>query len=133
MATAQQIIDRAGGLLRIVDAAGDAVDATTSADMLTHLQMLISDWGEDGLIEIPAPSALSTELNVSPGTERALAYNLAADYSELVGKALSARAISVAERTRGRLVAESTVSRSANLRNQGMSVSYGRYNIRNDA
>lgn len=133
MATAQQVIDRAGGYLRILNAAGDAVDATRSADMLTYLQDMIAEWAEDAVLEIPAPSALSDDLEVSEGTLRAIAMGLAMEYAEVVGKALSPRFERQALRAKARLISYSTLDRSVKLDDGGMMVSSGRYNITTDA
>lgn len=133
MATAQQIIDRAGSTLKIIDAPGAAVDATTSAAMLTTLQDMIAEWAEKGVIEIPAPSALSDELDVSPGTVRALRYNLAAEYGADIGSPIDPRVIQMAKDTYGWLISQSTVSRELRLQDDGMMVSTGRYNITTDA
>ena len=133
MATAQNVIDRAGGLLRIRDGAGDAVDSTTSSDMLDYLSDMIYEWAENGILDIPGPSAVGDTLDVSPGTLRAIIYNLAADYGETIGKTLSNRAQTIAENTKQRLIAKSTVSMEISIRDGGLTSSYGRYNVRTDA
>lgn len=131
MATAQQVINSAGGLLRIVDSPGADVESSLSADMFTALQNWIAEMAEDGALEIPAPSALTDELDVPPGTIRALVYNLAVEYGEQVGKNVMPKVESIAKQTRDRLLARSTLSKQIDLGADGLMVSSGRYNINN--
>lgn len=131
MATAQQVINSAGGLLRIVDSPGADVESSLSADMFTALQNWIAEMAEDGALEIPAPSALTDELDVPPGTIRALVYNLAVEYGEQVGKNVMPKVESIAKQTRDRLLARSTLSKQIDLGADGLMVSHGTYNIRN--
>lgn len=131
MATAQQVINSAGGLLRIVDSPGADVESSLSADMFTALQNWIAEMAEDGALEIPAPSALTDDLDVPPGTIRALVYNLAVEYGEQVGKNVMPKVESIAKQTRDRLLARSTLSKQIDLGADGLMVSHGTYNIRN--
>lgn len=131
MATVQQVINSAGGLLRIVDSPGADVESSLSADMFTALQNWIAEMAEDGALEIPAPSALTDDLDVPPGTIRALVYNLAVEYGEQVGKNVMPKVESIAKQTRDRLLARSTLSKQIDLGADGLMVSHGTYNINN--
>lgn len=135
MATAQNVIDRAGGLLKIVNSPGAAVDATTSADMLTVLKDIVAELTEDGGLEIPAPSTLATTLDVGPGVIRGIAYILASDYADYTGRSLqdSNRVHTIAERERGRILGQATVSREISFHKDGLAVPSGRYNINSDS
>ena len=79
MATSQNIIDQATSLLRVrtsgVTFSTD--DANKNADVFTALKNLINEYGEDGLLNIPAPSAVTDTLDIPDGAVRGLAYNLA--------------------------------------------------------
>lgn len=131
MATVQQVINSAGGLLRIVDSPGADVESSLSADMFAALQNWIAEMAEDGALEIPAPSALTDELDVPPGTIRALVYNLAVEYGEQVGKNVMPKVEGIAKQTRDRLLARSTLSKQIDLGADGLMVSHGTYNINN--
>ncbi len=74
MATSQNIIDQATSLLRVrtsgVTFSTD--DANKNSDAFIALQNLISEWGEDGVCDIPAPSAVTDTLDIPAGTQRRL-------------------------------------------------------------
>ena len=133
MATAQDVIDGAGGLLKSLNTPGAAVDATTSADMLTVLQDLISQIAEDGGLEIPPPAAVGTSLDVSPGTIRGLKFLLARDYSMYKGKELlnAAMVMKEADQAMNRILGQTIVSRRVKF-NDGLGASTGGYNINTD-
>ena len=133
MATAQEVINRAGSYCRIVSSPGAAVDATTSADMLTVLQDMVSEWAEKATLEIPAPAALGTTLDVSPGSIRTLALNLAVNYFQILGKPLDQWIFSAAEKGLDYLEARKDLMRELSLGSDGMpGISNGNYNINSD-
>ena len=83
MATSQNIIDQATSLLRVrtsgVTFSTD--DSNKNADVFIALKNLINEYGEDGLLNIPAPSAVGDTLDIPDGAVRGLAYNLAVEVS----------------------------------------------------
>lgn len=99
--------------------------------MFAALQNWIAEMAEDGALEIPAPSALTDDLDVPPGTIRALVYNLAVEYGEQVGKNVMPKVEGIAKQTRDRLLARSTLSKQIDLGADGLMVSHGTYNINN--
>lgn len=105
-----------------------------SSDMLKILQDIIAELTEDGGMEIPVPSAVGTSLDISPGTIRGLAYILAYDYADDIGKELSltSRIAVKAKEARNRLKGKSTVSREISFENDGLAVPRGQYNINSD-
>ncbi len=134
MATAQNVINLAGSLLRIVASPGAAVDATTSADMLVHLQGLIGVWSEKALVEIPPPSAVGTTMSESPGVLDAVSYGLAVRYGEAVGKQVSPTLYREATDLESWLGGRKTTRMEQSLTADGMpAVSRGRYNISSDS
>ena len=134
MATAQEVINRAGSYIRIVSSPGAAVDATTSADMLTHLGDLISIWSEKGLTEIPAPATLGTTLDESPGMISCIAMNLALIYGQVIGKQPDLWLVSQAKEYMRYYMARKTVVAKLSLHKDGFpGLSPGKYNIANDS
>ena len=134
MATAQTVINMAGSLGRIVNSPGAAVDATTSADMLKHLQGMLGRWSEDGVVEIPPPDALSDTLDESPGALDAISTNLAVRYGQAVGKTLDLWLLSQAKDDKAWLTGRKTLEVEVSLSADGMpSVGRGRYNINTDS
>ena len=134
MATAQEIIDRSYRRLGMSNAPDAAADATVSAGMLVVLQDLIAEWTEDGLLEIPAPSLLADELDITPGQIRALELYLAFEYSDHTGKQISSKMQRMALSAKTRLTGQATVSREIDLSAGGMpNVSRGKYDINTDS
>ncbi len=83
MATSQNIIDQATSLLRVrtsgVTFSTD--DSNKNADVFIALKNLINEYGEDGLLNICAPSAFGYTLDIADCAARELAYNLAVEVS----------------------------------------------------
>lgn len=108
MATPQNIIDRATALIRVrtsgVTFSTD--DANKNTDVFESLQNLIYEWGEDGLMSIPAPSTLTETLDVPHGTIRALNYNLAVEICGDFGIDPSPVVFKIADETKDRLEAD---------------------------
>jgi hypothetical protein len=134
MATAQNIIDTAGSYIRIVSAPGAPVDATTSADMLKHLQGMLGLWSEKGLVEIPPPATLGTDIDESPGAIEAIAQNLAVQYGTPVGKPPDLVLVSEAKANKSWLGNRKTINREISMAKDGMhGTARGRYNIQTDS
>lgn len=111
MATAQDVLNRAAGLLNLLvpGTAFSSTDSSLNAEGLEILQNMIAEWGEDGLVDIPVPASTATTLAVPAGAIRALAYNLAIDWGAEIGKALDPRVARIAAETRSRLAGQSDV------------------------
>ena len=131
MATSQNIIDQATSLLRVrtsgVTFSTD--DANKNSDAFIALQNLISEWGEDGVCNIPAPSVVTDTLDIPAGTQRALAYNLAVEISSEFGIDPSAVVFKIAEDTKDRLEADITIDMSVDM--SDLAFTY-KYNIIDD-
>jgi len=117
MATPQNIIDRATSLIRVrtsgVTFSTD--DANKNSDVFESLQNLISEWGEDGLMNIPAPSTLTETLDIPNGTIRALDYNLAVEICGDFGIEPSPVVFKIAEDTKDRLEADIAIDISVDM------------------
>ena len=117
MATPQNIIDRATSLIRVrtsgVTFSTD--DANKNSDVFESLQNLISEWGEDGLMNIPAPSTLTEPLDIPNGTIRALDYNLAVEICGDFGIEPSPVVFKIAEDTKDRLEADIAIDISVDM------------------
>ena len=117
MATPQNIIDRATSLIRVrtsgVTFSTD--DANKNSDVFEALQNLISEWGEDGLMNIPAPSTLTETLDIPNGTIRALDYNLAVEICGDFGIEPSPVVFKIAEDTKDRLEADIAIDISVDM------------------
>jgi len=117
MATPQNIIDRATSLIRVrtsgVTFSTD--DANKNSDTFEALQNLISEWGEDGLMNIPAPSTLTETLDIPNGTIRALDYNLAVEICGDFGIEPSPVVFKIAEDTKDRLEADIAIDISVDM------------------
>jgi len=114
MATSQNIIDQATSLLRVrtsgVTFSTD--DSNKNADVFIALQNLINEYGEDGLLNIPAPSAVGDTLDIPDGAVRGLAYNLAVEVSAQFGIDPSPVVFEIASDTKNRLESEITLDLS---------------------
>lgn len=126
MATSQTIIDRATGILRVRGAGVSFSSNAKNSDVFLALQNLISEWVEDSVLNIPAPSALGDTLDIPPGTERALAYNLAVEVASDLGKQPTPFVANIAEQTKDRLEADITLDISVDM--SDLSFAH-RYNI----
>ena len=117
MATPQNIIDRATSLIRVrtsgVTFSTD--DANKNSDVVESLQNLISEWGEDGLMNIPAPSTLTETLDIPNGTIRALDYNLAVEICGDFGIEPSPVVFKIAEDTKDRLEGDIAIDISVDM------------------
>jgi hypothetical protein len=117
MATPQNIIDRATSLIRVrtsgVTFSTD--DANKNADVFESLQNLIYEWGEDGMMSIPAPATLTETLDVPHGTIRALNYNLAVEICGDFGIEPSPVVFKIAEDTKDRLEADIAIDISVDM------------------
>ena len=114
MATSQNIIDQATSLLRVrtsgVTFSTD--DSNKNADVFIALQNLINEYGEDGLLNIPAPSAVGDTLDIPAGAVRGLAYNLAVEVSAEFGIDPAPVVFEIASDTKNRLESEITLDLS---------------------
>ena len=133
MATSQNIIDQATSLLRVrtsgVTFSTD--DANKNTDVFTALKNLINEYGEDGLLNIPAPSAVTDTLDIPDGAVRGLAYNLAVEVSAEFGLDPTPIVLQIAQETKDRLEADITLDIA--VRAPDMRWSQGRYNIDTDS
>lgn len=132
MATSQNIIDAATSLIRVrtsgVTFSTD--DSNKNTDAFTSLKNLINEYGEDGLLAIPAPSALGDTLDIPDGAVRALEYNLAIDISPQFGIDPAPIVNQVAQETKDRLEADITLDISVDM--SDLRFTYGKYNITDD-
>ena len=114
MATSQNIIDQATSLLRVrtsgVTFSTD--DANKNADVFIALKNLINEYGEDGLLNIPAPSAVGDTLDIPDGAVRGLVYNLAVEVSAEFGIDPTPVVFEIASETKNRLESEITLDLS---------------------
>jgi hypothetical protein len=114
MATSQNIIDQATSLLRVrtsgVTFSTD--DANKNADVFIALKNLINEYGEDGLLNIPAPSAVGDTLDIPDGAVRGLTYNLAVEVSAEFGIDPTPVVFEIASETKNRLESEITLDLS---------------------
>jgi len=114
MATSQNIIDQATSLLRVrtsgVTFSTD--DANKNADVFIALKNLINEYGEDGLLNIPAPSAVGDTLDIPDGAVRGLTYNLAVEVSAEFGIDPAPVVFEIASDTKNRLESEITLDLS---------------------
>jgi len=114
MATSQNIIDQATSLLRVrtsgVTFSTD--DSNKNADIFIALKNLINEYGEDGLLNIPAPSAVGDTLDIPDGAVRGLVYNLAVEVSAEFGIDPAPVVFEIASDTKNRLESEITLDLS---------------------
>lgn len=117
MTTPQTIIDRATSILRVrtsgVTFSTD--DANKNADCFTALQEMISEWGEDGIVDIPAPSTLTEDLSIPEGSARALAWNLASEVGSEFGRPADQVILGQAKATKDRLRAQTDMDISIDM------------------
>lgn len=134
MATPQNIIDRATSLIRVrtsgVTFSTD--DANKNADVFTALQNMISEWGEDGLCNIPAPTSLTETLDVPHGTIRALGYNLAVEISGDFGIDPSPVVFNIAQETKNRLEGEISIDISVDMSDLAFTFKQNNYDVNTD-
>ena len=132
MATSQNIIDAATSLIRVrtsgVTFSTD--DSNKNTDVFTALKNLINEYGEDGLLAIPAPSSLSATLDIPNGAVRALEFNLAVDISPQFGIDPSPGVAAVAAETKDRLEADITLDISVDM--SDLRFTHGKYNVTDD-
>ena len=132
MATSQNIIDAATSLIRVrtsgVTFSTD--DSNKNTDVFTALKNLINEYGEDGLLAIPAPSSLSATLDIPNGAVRALEFNLAVDFSPEFGIDPSPVVAAVAAETKERLEADITLDISVDM--SDLRFTHGKYNVTDD-
>ena len=133
MATSQNIIDQATSLLRVrtsgVTFSTD--DSNKNTDLFTALKNMINEYGEDGLLNIPAPSAVTDTLDIPSGAVRGLAYNLAVEVSAEFGIDPAPVVFEIAKETKDRLESDIAIDISVNTNDLGWS--YGKYNINTDS
>ena len=114
MAASQNIIDQATSLLRVrtsgVTFSTD--DSNKNADVFIALKNLINEYGEDGLLNIPAPSAVGDTLDIPDGAVRGLACNLAVEVSAEFGIDPTPVVFEIASETKNRLESEITLDLS---------------------
>ena len=132
MATSQNIIDAATSLIRVrtsgVTFSTD--DSNKNTDVFTALKNLINEYGEDGLLAIPAPSSLSATLDIPNGAVRAGEFNLAVDISPQFGIDPSPVVAAVAADTKERLEADITLDISVDM--SDLRFTHGKYNVTDD-
>ena len=101
MATSQEIIDRATSLLRVrtsgVTFSTD--DANKNADVFIAFKIMLNEFGEDGLVNIPEPASLTDTLDIPAGSVRGLAYNLAVEVAAEFGLDLTPIVFEIAKET----------------------------------
>ena len=133
MATSQEIIDRATAILRVRTSGQTYItdDPNKNADAFIALQRLISQWGEDGLVDIPAPTALDDVLSVPEGAVGALEWNLAADYAPEVGRPADQVILGKAKAAKDRLRGQTDMDISVDMSDISFTFG-GRYNIATD-
>lgn len=126
MTTSQQIIDRATALLEVRTSGVSFVvdDANKNADAFIALQRLISEWVEDQVLNIPAPSLVSDALDVPPGTVRALDYNLAMEIAPEFGVMPSQVVVKGAEETKDRLESDIAIDLSVDMSDLAFTFNY---------
>ena len=133
MATSQNIIDQATSLLRVrtsgVTFSTD--DSNKNTDLFTALKNMNNEYGEDGLLNIPAPSAVTDTLDIPSGAVRGLAYNLAVEVSAERGSDPTPVVFEIAKETKDRLESDITIDISVNTSDLGWT--YGTYNINTDS
>ena len=133
MATSQNIIDQATSLLRVrtsgVTFSTD--DSNKNTDLFSALKNMINEYGEDGLLNIPAPSAVTDTLDIPSGAVRGLAYNLAVEVSAEFGIDPTPVGFEIAKETKDRLESDITIDISVNTSDLGWT--YGTYNINTDS
>ncbi len=103
MATAQQIINRALRLCRVLDA-GEAAEAEDATDALETLNAMLAEW-HSAQIGLPDYnfSALTDELASDVADRDAIAYQLAIRIAPEYGQELSGLAIAIADASMSRL------------------------------
>ena len=133
MATSQNIIDQATSLLRVrtsgVTFSTD--DSNKNTDVFSALKNLINEYGEDGLLNIPAPSAVGDTLDIPDGAVRAMAYNLAVEVSAEFGIDPAPVVFEIAKETKDRLEADIALDISFN--NADLRWTTSKYNINSDS
>lgn len=134
MATVQNIIDHAARLLTVLGGNATLVsdDYAKNLDAFALLQNLMSEWAEDGLIAIPAPSATTDTLTLPEGSVRGLSYNLAVEIAPVFGKTPNPTVIAISETTRDRLESQVDIDVQVDMGDLAFA-SGGRYNINTDA
>lgn len=133
MTTCQNVIDRATSLLRVRTAGTtfSTDDANKNTEVFNVLVDMVAEWAERGIVPIPAPSSVSDTLDVSPGSIRALVYNLCIDAASLFGKNPDASIVAIAQETKDQL--EAGISLDINVDMTGMPGLVSTYNIRTDS
>lgn len=133
MATSQEIIDRATSLLRVrtsgVTFSTD--DANKNADVFIAFKNMLNEFGEDGLVNIPEPSSLTATLDISAGSVRGLAYNLAVEVAAEFGLDPTPIVFEIAKETKDRLESEITLDMSIDA--SDLRWSHGKYEIDSDS
>ena len=133
MATSQNIIDQATSLLRVrtsgVTFSTD--DSNKNTDLFTALKNMINEYGEDGLLNIPAPSAVTDTLDIPDGAVRGLTFNLAVEVAAEFGIDPTPVVFEIAKETKDRLESDITIDISVNTSDLGWT--YGTYNINTDS
>lgn len=90
-------------------------DANKNGDAFIALQNLIAEWAEDQVINIPAPSLVSDELDIPEGTVRGLSYNLAVEFASEVGAQPSQVVFMIADKTKRRFQADVSMDLSVDM------------------
>ena len=133
MATSQNIIDQATSLLRVrtsgVTFSTD--DSNKNTDLFSALKNMINEYGEDGLLNIPAPSAVTDTLDIPSGAVRGLTFNLAVEVAAEFGIDPTPVVFEIAKETKDRLESDITIDISVNTSDLGWT--YGTYNINTDS
>ena len=133
MATSQNIIDQATSLLRVrtsgVTFSTD--DSNKNTDLFSALKNMINEYGEDGLLNIPAPSAVTDTLDIPDGAVRGLTFNLAVEVAAEFGIDPTPVVFEIAKETKDRLESDITIDISVNTSDLGWT--YGTYNINTDS
>jgi len=132
MATSQEIIDRATSLLRVrtsgVTFSTD--DANKNSDVFIAFKNMLNEFGEDGLVNIPEPSSLTATLDISAGSVRGLAYNLAVEVAAEFGLDPTPIVFEIAKETKDRLESEITLDMSIDA--SDLKWAHGKFDINTD-
>jgi len=93
---------------------------------------MISEWGEDGLCNIPAPTTLTETLDVPHGTIRALGYNLAVEISSDFGIDPSQVVFVIAQETKDRLEGDISIDISVDMSDLAFTFHQSNYDVNTD-
>jgi len=131
MATPQTIIDAATAHIsvRTPGVTFSTDNSSKNTDAFNALVSLMSQWAEDGWVDIPAPTTTSETLTVPEGTVRALEWALALELCPMFGKSPSPVLVQMADMTSDRIAAEMDIDIEVDMSDLNFA---WRYNINTD-